>query len=206
MEFWFLVLYLLYLGLALAGRALLQLRLTGSTGFRGVSGQPLSAEWTGGVLFVAASPLVLAAPLLDLAGVLKPGAALDHPVGHALGFVLFFTGLVGTLLAQGVMGSSWRVGVDEDERTELVTTGPFEVVRSPIFSAIVLTLLALALLVPNAAALAGLVAMVAAIEIQVRLVEEPYLLGSHDARYAAYASRVGRFVPGIGRSKIGRTR
>ena len=206
MALWFLVLCLLYLALAFAGRALLQLRRTGSTGLRGVSGQPLSAEWIGGVLFVAASVLVLTAPLLDLAGVLKPGTALDHPVGHAMGFVLFFTGLVGTLLAQGVMGSSWRVGVDEDEKTELVTTGPFEVVRNPIFSAMVLAFLGLALLVPNAAALAGLVAMVAAVETQVRLVEEPYLLRSHDARYAAYASRVGRFVPGVGCLKIGRTR
>ncbi len=205
MALWFLILYSLYLTLAFAGRALLQLQRTGSTGFKGTSGRPLSAEWLGGVLFVVAPVLVLAAPLLDLAGVLKPGAALDHQVGHALGFMLFFTGLVGTLLAQAVMGSSWRVGVDASERTDLVTTGPFTLVRNPIFSAIILTFLGLALLVPNAAALTGFVALVVAIEIQVRLVEEPYLLRAHDARYAAYASRVGRFVPGIGLLKGYRT-
>ena len=150
--------------------------------------------------------LVLAAPLLDFAGVLKPGAALDRPVGHTLGFVLFFTRLVGTLLAQAMMGSSWSVGVDEDERTKLITTGPFALVRNPIFSAMILAFLGLALLFPNAAALTGLVALVVAIEIQVRLVEKPYLLRAHDARYAAYASWVGRFVPGIGLLKGGRIR
>jgi protein-S-isoprenylcysteine O-methyltransferase Ste14 len=73
-------------------------------------------------------------------------------------------------------------------------------VRNPIFSAMVLAFLGLALLVPNAAALAGFVALVVAIEAQVRFVEEePYLLRAHSARYADYASRVRRFVPGVGR-------
>jgi protein-S-isoprenylcysteine O-methyltransferase Ste14 len=198
---WALVLYALYLALAFGGRTLLQLRSTGSTGFKGISGSPLSAEWTGGVLFVAALLLGLAVPLLDLAGALEPVAALDGPVGHALGFVFFFAGLGGTLWAQVAMGASWRIGVDEGERTELVTGGPFALVRNPIFSAMVPAFLGLALLVPNAAALVGFVALLAALEVQVRLVEEPYLLRTHSARYAHYASRVGRFVPGLGRLK-----
>ena len=37
------------------------------------------------------------------------------------------------------------------------------------------------------------------LELQVRSVEEPYLLRTHGDAYRAYASRVGRFVPGIGR-------
>lgn len=36
------------------------------------------------------------------------------------------------------------------------------------------------------------------LELQVRFVEEPYLLRTH-ATYASYASRVGRFLPGLGR-------
>jgi protein-S-isoprenylcysteine O-methyltransferase Ste14 len=41
-------------------------------------------------------------------------------------------GLAGSLLAQLAMGDSWRIGVDESEKTELVTAGPFAVVRNPI--------------------------------------------------------------------------
>jgi ABC-type nickel/cobalt efflux system permease component RcnA len=33
------------------------------------------------------------------------------------------------------MGASWRIGVDEGERTTPVTTGPFGLVRNPIFAA-----------------------------------------------------------------------
>ncbi len=157
------------------------------------------------MLFVAASVLVLAAPLLDLAGVLAPISVLDGPVGHALGFVLFSVGLTGTLLAQVWMGASWRVGVNEEERTELVVRGPFALVRNPIFSAMVPAFLGLALLVPNAA-VAGVAALVSALELQVRFVEEPYLLRAHGARYREYASRVGRFVPGVGRLGAGRVR
>jgi protein-S-isoprenylcysteine O-methyltransferase Ste14 len=197
---WALALYALYVALAFGGRTLLQLRRTGSTGFKGLSGRPLSAEWTGGVLFIAALLLDLAAPLLGLAGALEPISVMDRAVWQALGFVLFFAGLAGTLWAQLSMGASWRIGVDEAERTELVTAGSFALVRNPIFSAMILAFLGLALLVPNVAALVGFAALVVAIEVQVRLVEEPYLLRAHGARYAEYASLVGRFVPGVGRS------
>jgi protein-S-isoprenylcysteine O-methyltransferase Ste14 len=157
-----LALYVLYLALAFGGRTLLQLRSTGSTGFKGISGHTFSAEWTGGVLFVAAFLLGLAAPVLGLAGALEPLAPLDGSVGHALGLILFFAGLCGTLLAQLAMDASWRIGVDEAERTELVTGGPFALVRNPIFSAMVPAFLGLVLLVPNVAALAGLAALVVA--------------------------------------------
>ena len=87
----------------------------------------------------------------------------------------FSAGLAGTLLAQAAMGASWRIGVDTTESTELVTAGPFALVRNPIFSAMIPAFLGLALLVPNAAALAGFAALVVAVEVQVHLVEEPYL-------------------------------
>jgi protein-S-isoprenylcysteine O-methyltransferase Ste14 len=32
-------------------------------------------------------------------------------------------------------GASWRIGVDPDERTTLVTSGPFAIARNPIFTA-----------------------------------------------------------------------
>ena len=188
-----------YVALAFGARTALQLRHTGSTGFKGVSGRPGSAEWAGGVLFVFALGLGLAAPVLDLAGVVDPVGFLDGRVGHALGFVLYALGLAGTLVGQGSMGRSWRIGVDRSEKTDLVTTGPFAAVRNPIFSAMVPAFLGLAVMVPNVFSLAGVLALVAAVELQVRCVEEPYLTRVHGERYLDYASRVGRFAPGAGK-------
>ncbi|WP_437959585.1 isoprenylcysteine carboxylmethyltransferase family protein [Sorangium sp. So ce119] len=192
-----LVLFLVYFALAFGWRSLRQLRATGSTGFRGISGAPGSVEWTGGVLFVAALVLAAVAPIAELAGwvapLVEPGAAV---VGVGVAMVL--AGVAGTLWSQVAMGESWRIGVDAAERTRLVTRGPFTLVRNPIFSFMTLTAAGMALVVPDAIALASLLALVAAIELQVRFVEEPYLLRAHGDSYADYCARVGRFVPGLG--------
>ncbi len=192
-------LYVVYLALAFGLRTALQIRRTGSSGFKGVSGRPGSAEWLGGVLFVVALVLGFIAPVLDLTGVLEPIEALDGYVGHWLGAALAAAGITLTLYAQIAMGTAWRIGVDESERTELVTEGPFAVVRNPIFAAMLPTSLGLALLVPNVAAVIGFATLVVALELQTRAVEEPYLLRAHGRDYAQYAARVGRFLPGVGR-------
>lgn len=132
-----LTLFALYVALAFGARTLLQKLRTGSSGFKGRSGSPGSVEWFGGVMFVCALALGFAAPVLDLVGVVDPIAPLDGRAGHAVGIVLYSLGLVGTLVAQGMMGRSWRTGVDESERTDLVTTGPFAIVRNTIFSAMI---------------------------------------------------------------------
>jgi protein-S-isoprenylcysteine O-methyltransferase Ste14 len=97
------------------------------------------------------------------------------------------------------MGASWRIGVDPGERTQLVTSGPFALVRNPIFAAMLPTALGLTLLVPSWVAFVGLVGLMLALELQVRVVEEPYLLSVHREEYAVYSARVGRFLPGVGR-------
>lgn len=194
-----LLIYALYLGLAFGLRSWLQWRRTGSTGFHGVGGRVGSAEWMAGIGFVVALLMGAAAPVLALADALEPIAALDGDGAHALGVILAILGISLTLYAQLAMGSSWRIGVDHEERTELVTDGPFGLVRNPIFAAMIPTALGLALMVPSALAIAGFIALVLALQLQVRVVEEPYLRAAHGDRYLEYAGSTGRFVPGVGR-------
>jgi protein-S-isoprenylcysteine O-methyltransferase Ste14 len=191
--------YLLFGALAFGLRSVIQLRRTGSTGFRGVSGRPGSLAWFGGVLFPVAIAVAVAAPMLAASGWLAPFAALDRPLVHALGGLLYAAGIAGTLWAQLAMGDSWRIGVDEDERTALVTRGPFGRVRNPIFTCMVAAVTGLGLLTPNAVALLAPVLLTLAVEIHVRNVEEPYLARTHGPAYARYRARTGRFVPGVGR-------
>ena len=80
-----------------------------------------------------------------------------------------------------------------------MTTGTFAAVRNPIFSAVLLVSVGVALAAPTPLALALPPLLVLALELQVRLVEEPYLIRAHGARYLDWASRTGRFVPWIGR-------
>lgn len=201
-----LLLYLVYLVLAFGLRTLIQVRRTGSTGFHGLGGRPGSAEWIAGVGFTVALLVGAAAPVLALLDVVEPIAALDTTAVHIAGLVLAVGGIGLTFYAQVAMGASWRIGVDPAERTQLVTSGPFALVRNPIFAAMLPTALGLTLLVPSWVALTGLAGLVVALELQVRVVEEPYLLRAHGEAYARYAARVGRFVPGVGRLDVLRTR
>jgi protein-S-isoprenylcysteine O-methyltransferase Ste14 len=194
-----LILYAVYLVLAFGLRTAIQLRRTGSTGFHGLGGRPGSAEWIAGVGFVVALVVGVAAPVLALLDVVEPIDALNTIAVHTIGVVLATTGIAATLYAQLAMGTSWRIGVDPTEQTALVTAGPFALVRNPIFAAMLPTALGLALLVPSWIALAGVTGLWLALELQVRVVEEPYLLDTHKSAYADYAGRVGRFLPGIGR-------
>lgn len=189
-----LVLYALYLGLAFGWRTWLQLRRTGSSGFVGIS-RAGALERLGGVLLVASLVLGLLAPLAQLAG----SAALSSAARPLAGSALYALGLALTLAAQLRMGVSWRIGVDASEKTSLVTSGPFAFARNPIFSGMFAVALGLALLVPNLLALLAVAALASGVEIQVRLVEEPYLVKQHGDAYLSWARRTGRFVPWLGR-------
>lgn len=190
-----LIAYLAYLLIAFAARAVILHRQTGSAGFKGISGKPGSAPWWAGILFVAAVVLGAAGPLAQLAGLVHGIAALDRGIVYLAGALLYAAGTAVTLLAQRAMGASWRVGVDEHERTELVTSGTFAIVRNPVFAAMLPTSLGLTLLAPNPLTLLALAALALAVELQVRVVEEPYLTRVHGQAYRDYTARVGRFIP-----------
>jgi protein-S-isoprenylcysteine O-methyltransferase Ste14 len=195
---WAVGLLVVYLGLAFGVRVVVALRTTGRTGIAGLRGAP-PLELLGGALFVAALAMGSANPILVLADGLEPIAALETDALRAIGFLCCGIGIAGTFLAQMAMGASWRIGVDESERTELVTDDVFALCRNPIYTFMVIAWLGFALLVPTWLSLASIPVGVVAFEVQVRLVEEPHLLRAHREAYREWASRVGRFVPGLGR-------
>ena len=183
----------LYGLVALVGRSLLQWRRTGSTGWRGVHGRPGSAAWWAGVLLALA---VLGLVLAPVAAMRLPATAVA-PLRVTLGAGAFLAGFTLTVIAQLAMGDAWRIGVQDGERTELRTHGPFAWCRNPIFTGMLLAGLGVAIWLPLAAP--AWLALGAGLELQVRVVEEPHLLRIHGARYQAYADRTGRFWPGLGR-------
>jgi protein-S-isoprenylcysteine O-methyltransferase Ste14 len=193
-----LALFAVFAALGFGWRSWEQRRRIGSTGFRGISGRLGSAEWFAGVGFVAALAAAVIAPVLQLVGVVSPWSALHAPWIQTTGIVIAAIGIAATVYAQLDMGDSWRIGVDPSETTTLVRTGVFGWVRNPIFTAMMTFGFGIALVTPNLVALAGFVQLVVTIELQVRVVEEPYLLTVHGDAYRRYLANVGRFVPGVG--------
>jgi protein-S-isoprenylcysteine O-methyltransferase Ste14 len=176
--------------LAFGWRTAAQVRATGSTGFvahreRGAVAKAAGAALTLGLLAIVAGT-VLAEPA-------------DWTAIGVIGIAAMLGGLVLCLVAQRAMGASWRIGVDPDERTDLVTTGLFDRVRNPIFTATLIFAAGSALTVTSPITVLGLFAAAAGIVAQVRLVEEPHLAAAHGQAFEDYTRRAGRFLPRLRR-------
>lgn len=174
---------------------LLQIRRTGAASVPRHRDPPRSPQWRARLLAALGFACAVAAPLADLAG-LDPIPLLDRAPLRTTGVVLVVVGIAATLAAQLAMGASWRPDVDPTTRTALVTSGPFRLVRNPIFTA---TAAGLALLVPNLLAAAMLVAFLAALQLQVRLVERALPAPRPRDRLGA-VRRTDRTLPPRGRA------
>jgi protein-S-isoprenylcysteine O-methyltransferase Ste14 len=202
-----LVLFVGCFALCFGVRTLVQVVRYGDTGWRfhraggrGMLAQALLVVSIG-LLLVGIVAAVVAGEAHEPRGVValaRTGTALGA-IAAIVGVVLVVVGVATMLVAQWQMAASWRIGVDEAERTELVTGGLFRWVRNPIYSAMSLVVIGEALLVPNALAAVALVVGLAGLEVQVRGVEEPYLRASHGPTYTSWAATSGRFVPWLGR-------
>jgi protein-S-isoprenylcysteine O-methyltransferase Ste14 len=201
-----LVLILAYAVFAFGWRSLLQWRRYGDTGLR-LAPPPGLAPRAAHLSLVVAFVLAVLAPIAAMVArdPASPGGLhglVDGGAGRVtwwLGLLAVAIGMVLTLVAQVQMGASWRVGVDAGEHTDLVTGGLFRHVRNPIFTSMLVGFAGLALLVPNALGIAGFVLSVLSLQLQVRLVEEPYLIERHGTPYRTWAASSGRFLPGLGR-------
>jgi protein-S-isoprenylcysteine O-methyltransferase Ste14 len=198
MDYVALILQGTFLVLAFGVRTALHLRRTGSTGFRAGAARRSPVEALGAGAITVAALMSFIAVVIVVAGIIEPLGGDAFWLG-ATGTVLTVAGIVLVVKAQSDMGGSWRIGVDQSERTELVTSGLFRFSRNPIFLGMLMFWLGIAAMVPSPFTLAAAVIAFVGIEIQVRLVEEPYLLRNHEDTYREYASRTGRLMPGIGK-------
>jgi protein-S-isoprenylcysteine O-methyltransferase Ste14 len=191
--------YTVFFALAFGWRAVVHYRATGTSGYVGLTGRFGSTEWLGGALFGVAVIGGATAPLAQLLAWVTPWRWHIDGITMAASVGLFALGLAGTLWSQFAMGTSWRIGVDPDAKTDLVARGPFRWIRNPIYTWMAVAAAGLLLVAPNALAMASFALLLIALEIHVRAVEEPYLLRTHGAAYRRYAATTGRFVPGFGR-------
>ncbi len=123
---------------------------------------------------------------------LLPAEYLVRPWAQWVGLAMLHFSLLFVLVAQAQMARSWRVGFDETAKTELVQGGLFRYSRNPVFVGMLLTMLGLFLVLPNALTLLAAALTWVVLQIQVRM-EEAYLLKAHGDMYAGYMKKVGRW-------------
>ena len=110
----------------------------------------------------------------------------------AVGILLLIVAFFLVLIAQAQMGNSWRIGIDDKHKTQLVTHGIFRFSRNPIFLGMRLNLLGLFLVLPNAVTLTLWLLGDVTIHAQIFL-EEQHLNQQHGTIYQSYQAMTPRY-------------
>jgi protein-S-isoprenylcysteine O-methyltransferase Ste14 len=121
---------------------------------------------------------------------------LAWTVAGFVGAVVCVGATIATFSCWREMGRSWRLGIDPGEKTPLIFSGPFRIVRHPIYTLSILLVLGTLATTPTLVMLLIAIVHIACLQFEVRR-EEIYLLGKHGRAYADYMKRVGRFLPRI---------
>ena len=137
--------------------------------------------------------LVVAVVVLVRLGAFRGRGLHTDPWRAGLGLVLFATGLVFAIWARRHIGRNWGTPMTRKNEPELVTSGPYHLVRHPIYSGILLagigTAVALSWVWLTAVALAGVYFVYSA------TVEERYLTEEFPDDYPVYRRSTKMLVP-----------
>lgn len=123
----------------------------------------------------------------------KPITCLQGEVMKIIGLIFLTFSFLLVFAAQIHMRNSFRIGIDLDTRTELVSNGLFRFSRNPIYVGMMGSLLGIFLVSPNAFTLLINIIAYILIQVQIRL-EEDYLLKLHGNAFLTYKSNVRRFL------------
>ena len=137
--------------------------------------------------------IVVGAILLIRVGAFRDHALNSDPWRAALGIVLFVLGLGFAIWARVHIGRNWGTPMSQKDEPELVTSGPYRLVRHPIYSGILVaglgTAIALSWFWLVAVLLAGVYFVYSA------TVEERYMTEQFPETYPAYRRSTKMLVP-----------
>lgn len=191
-----LLMVVVFLLVVILGRIGVQLTLVRDSGIRSARRLKTTKEVLISCLMFGTLIAQLILALLYAAAYIGPQIELGN-TGTWLGLVLCFGGIVFASYSQFAMGDEWRIGLDPDEETALVTSGIYSKIRNPIYTACIVHGVGLLVLAPNAIFLLTGIVGFYAIRAYVRHIEEPYLIKLHGDEYMRYMETVGSFLPRI---------
>lgn len=113
-----------------------------------------------------------------------------------LGFALVVCGCTFTVWARACLGSNWSAIATVKQNHELISRGPYALVRHPIYSGILLALVGTAIAMGEVRAFIGLGLAFIAFLLKSGA-EEQLMRQEFSAEYARYSQRVRRLIPFI---------
>jgi protein-S-isoprenylcysteine O-methyltransferase Ste14 len=126
-------------------------------------------------------PNVISRYLLKTDWIKYPGIALCY-----FGLILFLSALLS-------FGKAWRIGIDEDNANELITTGVFKYSRNPIFLFMDLYFIGITLIYPNIVFSVVTLCTTIGVHLQI-LREETFLLKKFGEKYENYKKHTRRYL------------
>lgn len=175
-------------------RIFVQYRRTGDSGVRTASiGSPI-IEVLPGTVFILTFCFALILVILGHTGYVRPMIDLS-PLTIYFGFLLGLVGIATIVVSQFQMGDSWRIGVDQQETTTLVTNGLYAKSRNPIYFGLLLFWVGLSMTFPHQLLWLSAAICWVCIELIVRKIEEPYLYKKHGDMFQRYITRTNRYLP-----------
>lgn len=113
---------------------------------------------------------------------------------RVLGCILGILGVGVFVISILTMRDSWRAGVPNDEKTELVTTGIYAYSRNPAFLGFDLIYLSILFIFFNWGLLVITVLTVVMFHLQIVKVEEDFLIKTFGEEYLEYRKKVCRYI------------
>ena len=113
---------------------------------------------------------------------------------RVLGCILGILGVGVFVISILTMRDSWRAGVPNDEKTELVTTGIYAYSRNPAFLGFDLIYLSILFMFFNRGLLVITVLTVVMFHLQIVKVEEDFLIKTFGEEYLEYRKKVCRYI------------
>jgi protein-S-isoprenylcysteine O-methyltransferase len=116
------------------------------------------------------------------------------PASANLGVALTLAGIGFALWARFVLGRNWSGTVTIKHDHELVRSGPYSIVRHPIYSGFLLALVGTAIVRGNVGTFVGVALAILALRLK-SLTEESFMLEQFGSQYTAYKRDVKALVP-----------
>ncbi len=135
----------------------------------------------------------ISVPLAELISIYLNTTSLPVWIRNA-GIVTALIGDVIFVISVLTMRDSWRAGVLETDKTELVTTGIYQISRNPAFLGFYLVFIGILLMFFNWVLFAVSIFAMVMYHLQIANVEEEYLAIAFREEYLEYKKKVNRYL------------